>query len=187
MPNTKILIKICVVFTTKLLTVLNSQWIFQFMQLKIRILKKIQASMGFEPVTSALPVRCSTNWAIKPHIGSKVNCGFPFSRERSEMMLSRWNDPYMNCGCRWKCEVIIAVNFLIDAVSYCINWKFHYDDHFSLSSTCAVHTWIISCTLHQSLIRLTSTLTWKHAQPTKHLSKMLKNLFPVFPDLLVPF
>ena len=33
--------------------------------------KKIRASTGFEPVTSAIPVRCSTNWAMKPHIGSK--------------------------------------------------------------------------------------------------------------------
>ena len=36
-------------------------------------LKKIRASTGFEPVTSAIPVRCSTNWAMKPHIGSEVN------------------------------------------------------------------------------------------------------------------
>ena len=35
--------------------------------------KKIGASTGFEPVTSALPVRSSTNWAMKPHIGSEVN------------------------------------------------------------------------------------------------------------------
>ena len=35
--------------------------------------KKIRASTGFEPVTSALSVCCSTNWAMKPHIGSKVN------------------------------------------------------------------------------------------------------------------
>ena len=34
--------------------------------------KKIRASTGFEPVTSAIPVRCSTNWAMKPHIGSEV-------------------------------------------------------------------------------------------------------------------
>ena len=33
---------------------------------------KIRASVGFEPVTSALPVRCSTNWAMKPNIGSEV-------------------------------------------------------------------------------------------------------------------
>ena len=58
----------------------SSQWIFQFMQLEIRSPTKIQASTGFEPVTSGLPVRCSTNWAMKPHIASKVNCGFPFSR-----------------------------------------------------------------------------------------------------------
>ena len=28
--------------------------------------KKIQARMGFEPMTSAIPVQCSTNWANKP-------------------------------------------------------------------------------------------------------------------------
>ena len=40
---------------------------FQFKQLKGRSLKSIRASTGFEPVTSARPVRCSTNWAVKPH------------------------------------------------------------------------------------------------------------------------
>ena len=34
---------------------------------------KIKASTGFEPVTSAIPVRCSTNWAVKPHIGNEAN------------------------------------------------------------------------------------------------------------------
>ena len=58
--------------------------------------KKIRASTGFEPVTSAIPVRCSTNWAMKPHIGSEVNCEFLFSRERSEMTYSIWNDSYKN-------------------------------------------------------------------------------------------
>ena len=28
--------------------------------------EKIQACMGFEPMTSAIPVQCSTNWANKP-------------------------------------------------------------------------------------------------------------------------
>ena len=28
--------------------------------------KKFRTSTGFEPVTSRLPVRCSTNWAVKP-------------------------------------------------------------------------------------------------------------------------
>ena len=35
--------------------------------------KKIRASTGFKPVTSAVPVRCSTNWAMKPHIGRELN------------------------------------------------------------------------------------------------------------------
>ena len=30
--------------------------------------EKIRASTGFEPVTSAIPVRCPTNWAMKPQI-----------------------------------------------------------------------------------------------------------------------
>ena len=34
--------------------------------------EKIKASTGFEPVTSEIPVRCSTNWAMKPHIGSEA-------------------------------------------------------------------------------------------------------------------
>ena len=38
----------------------------QFKQLRKKSLKKIQASAGFEPVTSAIPVQCSTNWAMKP-------------------------------------------------------------------------------------------------------------------------
>ena len=34
--------------------------------------KKSRVSTGFEIVTSAIPVRCSTNFAMKPHIGSEV-------------------------------------------------------------------------------------------------------------------
>ena len=40
----------------------SSQEIFQFKQLERRSLKKIRASTGFEPMTSAIPVRCSTNF-----------------------------------------------------------------------------------------------------------------------------
>ena len=43
-----------------------------YKQLDSRSLKTIRAATGFEPVTSAIPVRCSTNWAMKPHIGSEV-------------------------------------------------------------------------------------------------------------------
>ena len=36
----------------------RSKFFFQFKQLERRSLKKIRASTGFEPMTSALPVRC---------------------------------------------------------------------------------------------------------------------------------
>ena len=36
------------------------------MQLRKEAWKKFRNSTGFEPVTSRLPVRCSTNWAMKP-------------------------------------------------------------------------------------------------------------------------
>ena len=36
-------------------------------------LKKIKALTGFEPMSSVIPVQCSTNQAMKPHIGSEVN------------------------------------------------------------------------------------------------------------------
>ena len=41
----------------------------QLKQLRKEILKKIQSWTGFEPMTSVMPVQCSTNWAVKP-IGS---------------------------------------------------------------------------------------------------------------------
>ena len=43
----------------------SSQWT-QFMHLRKEAWKKFRTSTGFEPVTSRLPVRCSTNWAMKP-------------------------------------------------------------------------------------------------------------------------
>ena len=43
----------------------------QFEQLQFLSQKNILAPRGFEPMTSALLVRCSTNWAMKPQIGSR--------------------------------------------------------------------------------------------------------------------
>ena len=45
----------------------SSQWT-QFMQLRKEAWKKFRTSTGFEPVTdlAILPVRCSSNWAMKP-------------------------------------------------------------------------------------------------------------------------
>ena len=43
----------------------SSQWT-QFVQLRKEAWKNFRTSTGFEPVTSRLPGRCSTNWAMKP-------------------------------------------------------------------------------------------------------------------------
>ena len=53
----------------------SSQLYTQLKQLRKESLKKIQAWTGFEPMTSAIPVQCSTNWAIKP-TGSWSLCEF---------------------------------------------------------------------------------------------------------------
>ena len=42
----------------------SSQWT-QFMQSRKDAWNKFRTSTGFEPLTSRLPVRCSTNWAMK--------------------------------------------------------------------------------------------------------------------------
>ena len=58
---------------------------FQCKQLEGRSLKNIRASTEFEPVTSAIPVRCSTNWAVKPHNDSELNLV-------SSCLSVQWND-----------------------------------------------------------------------------------------------
>ena len=63
----------------------SSQLIFQFKQLERRSLKKIRASTGFKPVTSAIPVRCSTNWAMKPMSIAPVS-----RRSRVRIPLKPW-------------------------------------------------------------------------------------------------
>ena len=55
---------------------------------------------------------------------------FISSREEWNDMKFIWNNSYMNCGCKWKW------------------WKIYCDDHPSLSSTTAVHIWIISYKFH---------------------------------------
>ena len=75
---------------------------------------------GFKPVTSTIPVRCSTNWAMKTRIGSEVNFVEFISPVRSEMA---WSISYeiihiyiYICELlwyRWKWRTITAVNFPI--------------------------------------------------------------------------
>ena len=71
-------------------------------------------------VTSALPVHCSTNWAMKPHIGSEDNLLMRRSC-RGHGFESRWSPDFFRL-----------------LLSNCLNWKIYCDDHSSLSSTTAV-------------------------------------------------
>ena len=90
------------------------QYIFQFKQLERRSLKKkIRASTGFKPMTCVILVRCSTNWAMKPHIGSKVNLLSSYLPVQWNHVKYIWNNSYLYCCCRWKWSVIIAVYFPI--------------------------------------------------------------------------
>ena len=46
-------------------------------------------------MTSAIPVRCSTNWAMKPHIGSKVNLLSSFLPVQWNHVKYIWNNSYL--------------------------------------------------------------------------------------------
>ena len=59
--------------------------------------KKIRASTGFELVTSAIPVRCSTNWAMKPHIGSEVNLLSSYLPVQWNDVKFIWNNSHLYC------------------------------------------------------------------------------------------
>ena len=64
------------------------------------------------------------------------------SREEWNDVKNIWNNSYLNCGCRCKWRMIIAVNFPIWAIGK------KKPDHSTLSSTTAVQIWIISYILH---------------------------------------
>ena len=67
--------------------------------------------MAFKPVTSATPARCSTNWAMKPHIGIEVNLFSSYLRQEWNFVKYICNNSYLNCSFRWKWRMIITVNF----------------------------------------------------------------------------
>ena len=75
--------------------------------------KKNQGFNGIRPVTSALPVRCSTNWAMKPHIGSEVN------------LLS----PYLPWGVKWYKVYEIIHFFELSSTTAVQKWIISYTSH----------------------------------------------------------
>ena len=77
--------------------------------------KKSGLQRDSNPWPPRIPVRCSTNWAMKPHIGSKVNLLSSYLPVQWNHVKYIWNNSYLYCGSRWKWSVIIAVNFPIKA------------------------------------------------------------------------
>ena len=76
-----------------------SSQLTQFMQLRKEAWKKFRTSTGFEPVTSRLLVRYSTNWAMKPltlGAGQLWVHMFPWKSEMSVNDI--WNKSYMTRG-----------------------------------------------------------------------------------------
>ena len=73
--------------------------------------------MGFEPMTSAIPVRCSTNLTLLPM------CGFiaQLVEHRTGIAEVMGSNPV---------EALIFFRLLL---SSCLNWKIYCDDHTSLS------------------------------------------------------
>ena len=64
-----------------------------------------------EPVTSAIRVRCSTNWAMKPHIGNKVSLLSSRYEAGNKVNLLR---SYLS----WSPNIFRLL------LSYYLNWKF---------------------------------------------------------------
>ena len=112
--------------------------------------------MGFEPVTSTIRVQCSTNWPMKPHIGSEVNLLSSYLPVRNEMMwcvyeiIHIWT-AVIDESEEWSSQYILQFKQLERRSLKKIRaymQKIYCDDHSSLSSTTAVHIWIILYTHH---------------------------------------
>ena len=103
----------------------------QFMQLRKEACKKFRTLTGFEPVTSRLPVRCSTNWAMKPltlGAGQLWVHMFPWKKW---VLNDIWNKSYMNCRnemkqCLWTVNIAInTITLFLTSKLWCI---FNYYD-----------------------------------------------------------
>ena len=65
-----------------------NEWSSQLNTQLKQLLKKIKAWSGFEPMTSAIPVQCSTNWAIKPTGSWSFSEFYIYTRLGDEMKLN---------------------------------------------------------------------------------------------------
>ena len=112
----------------------SSHWT-QFMQLRKEAWKKSRTSTGFEPLTSLLPVRCFTNWAMKPLSWEQVNFF------HGNIWTHNWPAPYVS---GFKAHLVAhrtgnrevtgsnpveVLDFFQASLRNCINCV-HCDDHF---------------------------------------------------------
>ena len=104
----------------------SSQLIFQFEQLERRSLKKKSGhqrdSNPWLPRyrCDALPTEL---WSHT--LGASSIYWVHVSREEWNNVKCIWNSSYLNCGCRWKWRMIIAVNFPIWAIGKKkLRWSF---------------------------------------------------------------
>ena len=128
--------------------------------------KKSGLQRDSNPWPPRIPVRCSTNWAMKPHIGSKVNLLSSSLPVQWNHVKYIWNNSYfvlryevkVKCDHRskfsnlsnWKEEAWKKSGLQRDSnrwspdvffrllLSNCLNWKIYCDDHTSLSPHTAV-------------------------------------------------
>ena len=88
---------------------------------EIKRLKNIQAWTGFEPMTSAIPVQCSTDWAIKPSgswsLWSIINSKSSISRQSSVVLLGVNRNSKTHPCLAYRCCIISQCNR-----TYWISW-----------------------------------------------------------------
>ena len=99
----------------------------------------VKQNSGFGPGTSALPVRYSTNWAMKPHIGSEVN------------LLSS----YLPWGVKW-CEVYEVIHFWT-AVIILVQWDRPSRDTLRFNSQFLILVLLVPLQKKQEVLHTKST------------------------------
>ena len=87
-----------------------SSQLTQFMQLRREAWIKFRTSTGFEHVTLRLPVRCSTNWAMKPlMLGAGQFWVHMFPWRKWVLMIYEMNHMW-TAEMKWNEEMIVIVN-----------------------------------------------------------------------------
>ena len=136
--------------------IIASTCIEAILQLRKDSLKKIQACMGFEPLTSALMLQPSTNWATKP----------TGSRSLNRFAINPWkdDDEVMNVWQSYMGTAMISFHIILHpAVSY--------KDYFFYSGT--EIQW--QCNLIEDSVLTVYRLADSHLKVVSYFLKNCKN------------